>query len=756
MSTPAADIRKTQTPAKKRDRQRPFLLLNARPVDKAPDGDGVACGCVPPSVFGTDFEALARELIDQKAPALKWLRLAIQIARAIAEFGLRALLAETIVGPFLLDVGEIFEVIEKRIVATMVKIVLPRAARTLPQWVPVAKPPAGATPAQKRARNQVITQDQIVEVSGIVERSYQNPIEVPFAQWHRWLDWNFNIKPDPEFASVLGPVNKGEEKIPDKMEGQPIVEDGVIECQFDAGALFADHARYDNGNDQGKDNLLFFAKERAGPMMEPDNSKSRSWAWPMKGQFVWASGRWVYDCCRASKDDPSSRMATMLNPCKAIATAKMVGHKFKENPLPVPATQFMFFISKRGGYLNFDSITDRDYEFIVDLPENDFEQTEPFEIGRTNKIPPFSFDHNTIVIRPRLLKHLNTGVFLNSTQPAGQVDAKNGPHMEPEIEILKPEKPGTMPTHVKVKVKTSQLDPKMEAYGFILTLGWFDPAGVQAAKVRECTVTLLELTSHATVALEDPHRRDTGEVLTRLLDEAKPEAIKDIAKVIQKQIPFLPDVLAEAAAEVVWAALIDGVLKAIADSIGSDEEWVFRVGVNGLWRSLFIEAYDPKKGRPFPSGVAFKFLHLPTEPLVISMNGLEMDQVGEIMGKPRGERLLHEEGIMPTPRTEIPWDVLTLPGESDAQIQANRKKLVLEYIARIIEARLDDNDPLGFADKKHFPVKEGTGQKFFELTFVPEASKEQKVLFETDLKDYALHYTVDYSKIDPKNFEPKS
>ncbi len=146
----------------------------------------------------------------------------------------------------------------------------------------------------------------------------------------------------------------------------------------------------------------------------------------------------------------------MVNPCRAVATARWEAFKFPENDGAVPVIQFMFFASKRGGYIDHETISDTDFEFIVDLPDLDLHRTAPFPIGHTAKFPaanPPRFPHNTIVLRPRLLKHFNTGAFLE----AGTVQNP------PIVEVIPPDDPSQPPKQVKVMIPLSKMGA-VEAY----------------------------------------------------------------------------------------------------------------------------------------------------------------------------------------------------------------------------------------------------------------------------------------------------
>src|SRR5262249_41171232 len=88
-------------------------------------------------------------------------------------------------------------------------------------------------------------------------------IDVPFTQWHLWYDWNFFIVPAKGYEYLLGRGNVHEH----------------MECEWDCGAF----GNYDFHGSKP-------TAEAPGPMF------GRDWAWPVGDDYVWLSGRWIYDC----------------------------------------------------------------------------------------------------------------------------------------------------------------------------------------------------------------------------------------------------------------------------------------------------------------------------------------------------------------------------------------------------------------------------------------------------------------------------
>ncbi len=167
---------------------------------------------------------------------------------------------------------------------------------------------------------------------------------------------------------------------------------------------------------------------------------------------------------------------------RALATARWEAEAFPENGGPyTPAIKFMFFASRKGGYWNFDKLAESDFEFIVDLPKV-AAPTVPFPISHTGKIP-----HNTIVLRPRLLKKIDFTPFHNSS--ATSLKAAD---VDPIVDLVMPFDPEA--PQAKEKIPVSAIADN-DCYGVILSLGWHDPDGSQAARVKKCTVTFEKVTT---------------------------------------------------------------------------------------------------------------------------------------------------------------------------------------------------------------------------------------------------------------------
>jgi hypothetical protein len=381
--------------------------------------------------------------------------------------------------------------------------------------------------------------DQIKEVQGFLIRSFQTWTDFPLRQWHRWYDWNFHLDPDPDYAYLRGDGNLSslnelfrpgetpeqkkarelaafeeaemdpEAPTPPARGEQLVVRrpgdtDGVgdaMECEWDCGAF----------------------GPREGIMFDADYVKHGFW--PQASQHFWSLGRWIYDC---GHEGGTGLHRTELHPVLAMASTRWEAIAFEKTckthwppefagkeigiqTLPLPAIQFLFFTSRSGGYKNYPNLKNqgRDLEFIVDLPEFNAGGMR-WPIGRTADFPL-----NTGTLRDgKLVAKLDFTPFdraiaepvikdAGKGDPVDDRDAGNrefgfdpcydfkkpSSRLEPIIEVLPPKK-GTVPQQVKVTVPVSQLPATEDAYGFVLSLGFFDAGNVQAKKVRKCTVEL--------------------------------------------------------------------------------------------------------------------------------------------------------------------------------------------------------------------------------------------------------------------------
>ncbi len=686
------------------DRNRPFKRVNNDafiPKDP-PDGNGVACGCHTPEQFGkpdkefmeflkakipffNEILGTVRQVLDTAGniaaiiaaieaaviPLLTALGVAIPALGAIIGV-LAAAAAATAAARKIIDM--IMKGIESALEAFFVEIlgerVMNRAIRVIPQWVPVVK----------GASNSKIDASQIREVEGICTRSFANPIDVPFYNWHYWFAWNIEVAPEPTYTGVISAA------------GNPGGLHRGFQIQWDPGFYCSDVEPYMRGFPDHQ------IPSNEGPVTNNDIM------WPMTGMYVWAAGRWVYDCSRVSGNPP--RMHSMIHPAKALATARWAAHSFEENDnIPVPAIEFMFVASKRGGddpggsqqvpYIGYESLNDTDYEFIIDLPEGPGKEVISFDIAHSGNVGA-----NTIVVRPRLLMDVR------------QLPGIRGASIEPIVEMIAPEVEGEPPKQVRVKVPLTSLDNHATACGFNLCLGWADPAREEARKVRTCTVQLLDF-SGSLQTRDSPAQKlrkifkDNENKLMRIVREkignieilnVPIPGTKQRIILHLKDIPGLGPLIDELISKAL-TALIDAIIGLMP---AGSEEWLLHVGVNGTWRSQF---FPDMKGSPAPSEIDAMYqkfvFHLSLaegDKLFYSSHGAEFDPVGDIMHSSRRNRIF-EDGL----DQPVSWSDIADPG-IDKQKQ---RALVFEYVAKIMTdtsggvtnlALGFDNSPLGIID----------------------------------------------------------
>lgn len=799
------------------NRLKPFTRINNSPfLPPAPaSGDGMGAGCHVPDefpnleadfkefiknntgVFGDLVKLLekAREVARQVAAALNTANLVAQLAALAAALGLPAggigaaiaalVAVATAVATINNFISNVLDIVDTAIREFFVKIgakLATRAVRRIPQWVPV----------EDSKSNQRVTSAQIREVEGIVTRSYGDPIEAPFFQWHEWLNWSFHVRPEEKYKNLLVP---GFELNTDGGNGDPpIMLRDTLEVQWDTGALLVGKDGAGGPYETG-----FSPASISAAIDGPMNNEDHNWMWPVAGMYAWASGRWVYDCTRTDKisgTTPKPKMMTMINPPRAVATATWEAVGFPENLSPdptaepgtttVPAIRFMFVASRHGGYIDYDSIADEDYEFIVDLPPIDAPVT-PFPIGHTlaHKRDPGElpdFPHNTIVLRPRLLR-LVTPITSSVTFIK---------KITPEIELLPPPggEPGALPKQVKVTIRKDDLDASPGGYaGCVLSLGWLDPNLTQAETVKKVTLTFNTIRGRLTPGqerdsplkqLREPFEAEINALKKKLHDQADnlqlplppPLPRPSINDLINNNLQPKPlhDLVANIGREFQKAvhAMIDKIFDTILDGItdliagSSTEEWLIRIGVNGRWRSFFIRNMsDNTVG--LPQVFQYKLGLGPDDLLFFSSSGVEFSPVGDMMCAHRTDRLLTHKD-----RNPLNWpDIVSASGQFHKDLIFNYALAVFKGNSAVSGLALGfENSPLGIMDPGSFaspgttvgasnPLAVGKVQPGTRPLALPDvklarAAGEELILVETRHNDYRFTGTIEIVKQQPK------
>lgn len=741
-------------PEKPLNRLKPFTRINNEefiPTD-APDGLGIACGCHTPDdipdlqadfkkfiedpkntgLLGNLFEVLnaahdvAHAVVQVSNAITQAMKAIIALAAVIGGVGgplgvlitTLAAIATAVkaVSDFIDNILKAIDDAVKEFLSRIGADLARRAIRRIPQWVPVTK---GESSTQ-------ITRTQIKEVEGIVTRSYGDPIETPFFQWHHWFNWSFQVQPEDRYKNLLV---KGFSLNTDGKQGSetPIIASGTFEVQWDAGALLAG----DQGNgpyEAGFDDVLM--PDNDGPMTG-GNTRDTNWIWPMTGMYAWASGRWVYDCARTDKTSGADpKMMTMITPPRAIATAWWEARQFVEN-LPakssstepanrVPAIRFMFLASKRGGYMSYDSNGDVDYEFILDLPPLDVPLT-PFPIGHTfahKRDPgdPPDFPHSTIVIRPRLLREIIPLDF-----PVGDKAM-----IKPVIELLPPkDQPTAPPKQVKLTIKASDITGVPGGFaGFILSLGWLDPNLTRASTVKDCKVAFSGIQGRLSVNRDSPANQikplfqdDLQKARQKLLDSvdnlpviplpppAKNASINDLINnglpkpIPHDQVSNLGKDLQGLVHDAINAAfdkIFDGLADLLSDT--QTEEWLMRIGVNGRWQTRFLKDLD-NKPIAFAKPFIFEIPLGPDDVLFYSSAGVEFNPVGDMMREARLQRVLKNSAGKP-----LTWNEIVSATGTDL------RNIVFDYALKILLGNSQtgllalgiENTMIGIKDPKSF------------------------------------------------------
>jgi hypothetical protein len=169
------------------------------------------------------------------------------------------------------------------------------------------------------------------------------------------------------------------------------------------------------------------------------------WAWPQDGDRVWIVGRWIYDCGHPDNNLHKSE----IHPPKAVASFRTQATDFAGNSGPTRANHAILFIGRDGGYWR-QPINDQDYAFDLYLPPKPYAEAVPrFKVvAQTGTLP----------VQPRLTPF-----------------------------------PANEPRAFRVVIPLKGVEPHPENYGAIISAGWSDPRGTEAAAVKLFRITVEEI-----------------------------------------------------------------------------------------------------------------------------------------------------------------------------------------------------------------------------------------------------------------------
>ena len=178
---------------------------------------------------------------------------------------------------------------------------------------------------------------------------------------------------------------------------------------------------------------------------EWDTAFLPSWAWPQDGDRVWIVGRWIYDCGHPTVHGHKSE----IHPPKAVASFRTEAVQFEGNPGPTRATTTALFIGREGGYWR-QPINDQDYAFDLYLPPQPYAEA----------VPRWTIEPQTgaLPVQPQLTPF-----------------------------------PANAPRALRVVIPLKGVEPHPENYGVIISGGWSDPRGTEAAAVKRFRVTVEEI-----------------------------------------------------------------------------------------------------------------------------------------------------------------------------------------------------------------------------------------------------------------------
>jgi hypothetical protein len=192
----------------------------------------------------------------------------------------------------------------------------------IPSWVEATPHPNVQPDGQARS------------VEGVLTDSHISGTDFPFRPWHAYYDWNYKVRPDPQYRDLLSVANVRDGK-------------GELECEWDTTFL-------------------------------------PSYAWGQRGQRVWILGRWIFDCGHPT----ANGYRTEIHPPKAVVTFRSEAVKFLDNAGPTRATVASLYIGRRDTYFT-TNINDQDYEFNIPLPPKPFGTATPRVLIRSmTGVPP--------------------------------------------------------------------------------------------------------------------------------------------------------------------------------------------------------------------------------------------------------------------------------------------------------------------------------------------------------------------------------
>jgi hypothetical protein len=324
---------------------------------------------------------------------------------------------------------------------------------------------------------------------------------------------------------------------------------------------------------------------------------------------------------------------------------------------------------------------------------------------------------------------------------------------------------------VKVKVPLTSLDAKAEACGFILSLGWADPTHAQARKVKVCKVTvdgfsgrlqirdspakkLLDVFEKEKKALRDEIRRRVGAI--KVVDIPTPFG-NIVIRV--RDVPVLGGLVQD-----MISAAFDEFIKRLIKLLPLEkEEWLLRIGVNGLWKSVFLDEIgsDPveltkQKFELLRDRLTFNLDLAQGDLLMFATHGTEFDPVGDMMHSPRTNRIITLNGA------QVLWREIVSPPPDAKQ---NRREMVFQYVLKVMTDTTEgigkmalgfENSPLGLIDPS--PSQRGTLPQSNPMVIqdpladtvvsrtalFARAVGDQMVLVEdSSLRDYVIQYRLE-------------
>src|SRR5262249_28942811 len=151
------------------------------------------------------------------------------------------------------------------------------------------------------------------------------------------------------------------------------------------------------------------------------------------------------------------------------------------------------------------------------------------------------------------------------------------------------------------------------------------------------------------------------------------------------------------------------------------EEWLLRIGVNGLWKSQYFPDVGNKAIR-FRPELSYELFLSENDALAVSVHGVEFNPVGDFMRTGHANRRLLLNGV------EVAWPRIVHPDPDPKVATQIWIEMVKEYVERLEPTLGLENAPLGIIDPA---LTAGSSVEFSNPLLMNNASGTNKTIERT-------------------------